>query len=807
MMTRTFVAGLKRFHQRINGSTVQFDLRPYYSILDEIKKHESNLKNKTDCQLKQISRELNAHAQKDRRLDDLLVKAYALVREVIFRVLGQCPFDVQIIGAIVLHQGQLAEMQTGEGKTLSAVFPAYLNSLTGRGLHILTFNDYLARRDAQWMGPVFHFLGQTTGYVQEGMNSRQRRNAYSADITYLSAKEAGFDFLRDSLCHNLEERVQRPFNYAIIDEADSILIDEARIPLVIAGTSDACLSETCHLAAIARELEIAVDLELDESARNVYFTDSGLKRVEKKLDCNNLHAPENITVLTRLNCAIHAEFLLSRDVDYIVRHNKIELVDEFTGRIADKRRWPDGLQEALEAKENIAVRAGGKMLNSITLQHFLLRYPKVSGMTATAQSAEEEFKRFYGLDIVAIPSNRPCIRVDHNDVIFKTKKDKNKALVHEISKVAHTKRPILVGTRSIKESAMLAGELQKHHIKCNVLNAKNDHDEARIIADAGRLGAVTISTNMAGRGIDIRLGGVDEKEKEKVMALGGLYVIGTNKHESLRIDRQLRGRSGRQGDPGSSRFFISLEDDLFIKFHLLYYLLTPIVESKQYGEIDNLKVRKKIGSIQEEIEWQHLEIKKTLCKYASVIEKQREQISEERMYFMSSQNALKFFASKSPKKYYEYKSFLNLRKLNKLCKRIIISSIDAYWSQFLTDIDEIREEIHLYSLGGRVPFFEFQKKAGEIFDHLSKELDDKVVQTFNNIPMTEKALDLELEKLKSPSATWTYLVNDNPAGFALGVVGDIGLSTATGITAPIIKLLSKLRAIKRGQPGKRQPKN
>ena len=807
MVTETLIVRLKRFHHRINGSTVKYDLTPYTKILDEIKNHESNLKKKTDCELKQISQELTAQAQKDMSLDDLLVKAYALVREAINRVLGLSPFDVQIIGAIVMHQGELAEMQTGEGKTLSAVFPSYLNALTGRGVHVLTFNDYLARRDAKWMGPVYQFLSLTTGYVQEGMSSRQRRKAYSADITYLSAKEAGFDFLRDSLCYNLKDRVHRPFIYAIIDEADSILIDEARIPLVIAGNSDNYISDTYYFASIVKGLEINSDLELDESARNIYLTDYGLKRVEKILNYANLHAPENIDVLTRLNCAIHAEFLLSRDVDYIVRGNKIELVDEFTGRVADRRRWPDGLQAALEAKENIGIHSQGKILNSITLQHFLHHYPKVTGMTATAQSAEDEFKQFYGLDIVVIPPNRPCIRADHKDVIFKTKKKKNKALILDIIKTAQTGRPILVGTRCVAESESLAKDLQKNHIKCEVLNAKRDEEEARIIAQAGKLGAVTISTNMAGRGVDIRLGGDDERENEEVMALGGLYVVGTNKHESQRIDRQLRGRAGRQGDPGSSRFFISLEDDLFIKYGLQDFLPIGNLEENQYGEIDNKMVRRGINQIQRKIQSQNLEIKKTLCQYSSIVEKQREVITKERSFFLNSQNALDFFKSESPERFNEYKLLLKREKLNSLCKRMLISSIDTCWSQYLSDIGEIREEIHLYSYGGYVPFFEFQKSAGKIFAYLSRESYDKMIQRFNNIPIGEKNIDIELEKLKSPSATWTYIINDNPMDFALGFVGDIGLSITVGISAPIIKLISKLRAIRGEVPRKRQPTN
>jgi preprotein translocase subunit SecA len=415
-------------------------------------------------------------------------------------------------------------------------------------------------------------------------------------------------------------------------------------------------------------------------------------------------------------------------------------------------------------------------------------------MTATAQSAEEEFKHFYGLDVVVIPPNTSCIRIDHKDVIFKTKKEKNRALLNEIIKTTQTRRPILVGTSSVKESTFLAKNLQRHNIKCDVLNAKRDEAEAQIIAQAGKLGAVTISTNIAGRGVDIRLGGVDEKEKEKVIALGGLYVIGTNKYESQRIDRQLRGRAGRQGDRGSSRFFISLEDDLFIKFSLHDFIPKYIFEMNLYAEIHNKIAIREIVQLQDRIEMQNLEIKKTLCKYSSVIEKQREKIDEERTFFLNSQNALNFFESKSSQKFYEYKALLKHEKLNRLCKRILISSIDSNWSQYITEIGAIREEIHLFSYSGRVPFFEFQKIAGKIFTELSNELNDKIIQTFNNIPIVEKDIDIELEKMKSPSATWTYLINDNPMDFVLGMVGDIGIAAGKNMPAPIIMLLRWIRS-------------
>jgi preprotein translocase subunit SecA len=753
------------------------------------------LKKKTDHQLAKMSQELSLQARHDGLLDDLLIKAFALVREVVWRVLHLRPFDVQLIGGIVLHQGKLAEMQTGEGKTLTAVFPAYFNALTKQGVHILTFNDYLARRDAQWMGPVYQFLGLTVGYVQEGMSRVERQNAYAADITYLTAKEAGFDFLRDSLCTQQEECVHRPFNFVIIDEADSILIDEARIPLVIAGASDESIPETYRMANIARKLQYGVDVEFDDAARNVHLTDLGLQRVETLLHCENLYAADNIDVLTRFNCALHAEFLLHRDVDYIVRDGKIELVDEFTGRIADKRRWPDGLQAALEAKENLSIQSRGTILNSITLQHFLQMYPKMCGMTATAQSAEEEFRQFYHLNIVVIPPNTPCIRIDHHDVIFRTKAEKHTALIDEILRVSRTKRPILVGTRSVEESTMLAQALQNHGVTCEVLNAKNDEYEAQIVAQAGRLGAVTISTNMAGRGTDIRLGGLDEQEKAQVVALGGLYVIGTNKHESQRIDKQLRGRAGRQGDPGSSRFFISLEDDLCMKYRLHDLFPPNILEKHQHGEIDNAIIRREIDRMQRIIEGQHLEIKKTLCKYSSMIEQQRTIMSDKREDVLNTSLAPAFFASKSPEKFSEYTSLVGETQVNSLCRNILLTCIDTSWSQYLADIADIREGNHLHRIGGQDPYFEFQKFVVTRFTDLLQELEDKAIHIFTTMQINGESIEYAEQGLKTPSATWTYLINDNPfeRHFDMQIFGKIGLSFDAAILMALYLIVKKLR--------------
>ena len=657
-MNETITKILKQFRLKSKITSEENTIAEYYKTLHEIKKLETKYKNKSDSQLREESKNLINQAKQVNSLDELLIEAYALINETIQRVLIIKPFDVQIIGGIVLHQGKLAEMQTGEGKTLTAVFPAYLNALTGKGVHILTFNDYLAYRDAEWMGPIHQFLGLDVGHIQEGMCPEERKCAYSAEITYLTAKEAGFDYLRDYLCYKKKNIVHCNFNFAIIDEADSILIDEARIPLILAGSSDETISDSYKMANFARKLEQNIDFEYDEYSRNFNLTDDGLKRVESLLYCGNLHDQQNIELLTSLNCAIHAEFLLQRDVDYIVRENKIEIVDEFTGRVADRRRWPDGLQAALEAKENINIQKKGNILNSITLQHFLQSYPKICGMTATALPAAEEFKNFYGLEIVTIPSNKPCIRTDHKDVLFKTKIEKEKAIIEAIVIKHKTNQPILVGTASVEESTKLAKTLHEKSVNCEVLNAKRDEFEAQIVSEAGKLGAVTISTNMAGRGTDIRLGGSDEIEKQKVVDLGGLYVIGTNKHESQRIDKQLRGRAGRQGDPGSSCFFISLDDNLFVKYRLQELLPKVVLEGNQKGEIDDKYVRKEVNRVQRIVEGQNLEIKKTLNRYSSIVEQQRKILFTRRNKYFRSKSALNYFKGTSPEQFEIYKSYL-----------------------------------------------------------------------------------------------------------------------------------------------------
>ena len=516
---------MKKKYEMLKNDNIEYTVEKYTDILDKINRYNFELMK--DEQLKERSLKLRAKVENGQNINDILPEAFALVREAAARVLGMRHYDVQVIAAIALHQGKIVEMHTGEGKTLAAILPAYLNAIKGNGVHILTFNDYLAKRDAQWMGPVYKFLGLSVGYILEGMSLAERKRAYDSDITYVTAKEAGFDYLRSFLCTDSDELVQRTFSYAILDEADSILIDEARIPLVIAGgmqDNKISLKETDD---VIRELKAGIHFDTDEYNRNVFLTDKGMEYIEKAFQIKSLYDERNVGLIAKINNALHAHVLLKCNIDYLVKRGKVELIDEFTGRIAQNRRWPYGLQEAIETKEGFLPESKGQILASITLQNFIGLYPKISGMTGTALSAADEFKEFYGLNVVLIPTNRKNIRIDHPDVIFTHLEAKYQALVNEISEVHMTGRPILVGTSSVEASQHLASLLIDVGIKCSVLNAINDEFEAEIIANAGAVGAVTVSTNMAGRGTDIKLGGKNQNERERVVKLGGLYVIGT----------------------------------------------------------------------------------------------------------------------------------------------------------------------------------------------------------------------------------------------------------------------------------------
>ncbi len=755
---------LRQVFHLLRGRYIEFDLKPYRKRLAEINERRCRLEAVEDFLLRETSDKLAARARDGGALDDLLAEAYALACEVSRRVLGLRPFDVQVTAAIAMHQGKLVEMQTGEGKTLVAVLPAYLNALTGRGVHVLTFNDYLARRDANWMGPIYRFLGLTVGFVQEGMSISERQRAYSCDVTYVTAKEAGFDFLRDHLCFRKSDLVHRLFHLAIVDEADSNMIDEARVPLVIAATTVGPQIDPYDMAEIVRGLTPNRDFDTDTYSRNVNLTESGLDRAEEILGCGNLHDRENLLLLTGLNLALHAEVLLKRDVDYIVRDGIVELVDEFTGRVAQNRRWPHGLQAAVEAKEGVEVQPEGMIRGSITLIHLLRLYPKICGMTATAQPAAEEFEEFYGLKIVVIPPNRPCVRVDYPDVVFTHKQAKTRALIEEIVRVHGDGRPILVGTSSVGESEQLAAALQQAGVRCDVLNAKNDQVEAQIVAEAGALNAVTISTNMAGRGTDIRLGGAGERDRDKVVDLGGLYVIGINRHESRRIDDQLRGRAGRQGDPGASRFFISLEDDLLQRYGIEELIGPEHRFKKQKHPVDEPVVGYEIARAQRIIEGQNFEIRKTLWNYSWVIEEERRIIHRRRQNVLLEKAGLRLLETQAPERYSKLRSTVGADVVRNVEKQITLFHIDRCWAEYLAQAAHIREGIHLFGAGGLNPLDEFHKTIAGLFQELMRRIDEEIMEAFNRAEITEHGIDIEKEGLGGPSATWTYLISDNPFG-------------------------------------------
>jgi preprotein translocase subunit SecA len=615
------------------------------------------------------------------------------------RILGLRPHDVQIQGALAMSDGKIAEMQTGEGKTLAAVMAVAWHAHSGDQVHVLTANDYLAQRDATWMGDIYRFLGHSVGFIAQSMSSDDRRRAYECDIVYATANEVGFDFLRDQLARSPEELVLPDFGVALVDEADSILIDEARIPLVIAGGVVEAESLARRMAEIAATFHRGRDFTIDEHQRNVRLTDRGIKFVERAFQCPNLFAEGSTETLASIEAALHARALLHRDIDYIVRNGAIELVDEFKGRVAENRRWPAGLQTALEAKEGLELRSQGRILGSITLQNLLNLYPKRCGMTGTAATESAEFRAAYGLEVIQIKTHRPIIRTDAVDHVFTAKHRKITGVVTAISQMHALGRPVLVGTASVAESEELSALVTASGIPNQVLNARQDAEEAAIIARAGERSAVTISTNMAGRGTDIVLG-------EGVAELGGLHVIGTNRHESRRIDHQLRGRAGRQGDPGSSQFLVSLQDDLLIRFGIANW--NPDSDG--------------IATVQRVIEGQHFETRQTLRKYDGLIEYHRKLVQARRREML--------FANTDP---------------------ALLAAIDLLWSDYLAWIAELREGIHWRSWGGREPFQEYLADATKMFDEVLARLE-------------RIATGEESPEATAIGATWTYMINDQPFG-------------------------------------------
>lgn len=741
---------------------IENNLESYWKIVREI--NQGKMEELTDYQLKVQSSNLKEKAGQGAKLEELIVEAFALVREASRRIIGMYPFEVQLIAGIGLHQEKIIEMQTGEGKTLSAVMPAYLNALTGKGVHILTFNHYLAQRDAQWMGPIFEFLGLRTSYITENMTLDERKIAYQADVTYVTAREAGFDYLRDFLAVEPAELVHRPFHFAIVDEADSILIDEAGTPLILAG--DMSVQEeqdVCReLTKIVRSLHRGIDYEIDHYGRTVSLTDAGISIMEKLLVCETLFSTENLELLEMVNSALHAEVLLQRDKDYIVRQGRIELVDEFTGRIADKRKWPEKMQAAVEAKERIAINSGGIILGNITMQHFLSLYPKISGMTGTAKTSAREFYEFYAKEVIVIPPNKTSVRHDHLCRIFDNKEDKRKAILLEIQKANQNGQPVLLGTASVEESEQMAIELSKMGVESQVLNARNDEREAEIIARAGEQWAVTVSTNMAGRGVDIRLGGVREEKRKEVVEAGGLYVIGTNLNESRRIDNQLRGRAGRQGDPGETRFFISLEDDLIKKYNIDKLIQKHIFSMDDESKLTkNPKVIQDIEHGQRVAEGYNEDIRRQLWKYSSVIEQQRRIVYAKRQAILLDKEVPQLLVTSASEEYHEIQKGLGKIKARKFEKQLTLYYINICWAEYLDHMAYVRESIHLVSVGRQNPLDEFIKKAIISFDMMWERINSQITQTFKETYTEADILTLESMGIKRPSSTWTYLINDD----------------------------------------------
>lgn len=768
-------------------------IRPIVDKVNSLEKEVSKLK---DHEFPAKINEFKEQVKKGRSLDEILPEVYALVREASKRTLGMRHFDVQVIGAIVLHQGKIAEMKTGEGKTLVATMPLVLNALEGKGCHLVTVNDYLAKRDAEWMGEIYKFLGLSVGVILSNMDDQERKEAYNADITYGTNNEFGFDYLRDHMKFYPEQLVQRELHYAIVDEVDSVLIDEARTPLIISGPSGESTTLYKKINSIIPLLKKDKDFTIDEKTKTVTLTEEGVFRCEEILGLNNLFDPKNITYQHHILQALKAHYLFKRDVDYIVRDGEVLIVDEFTGRVLPGRRYSDGLHQALEAKEHVKIQEENQTLATITFQNFFRMYKKLAGMTGTADTEAVEFKEIYNLDVVVIPTNKPMIRIDYPDVVYKTQKEKFDAIVNEIVQLHKQGRPVLVGTTSIEKSELISNRLKKLRIPHEVLNAKHHEREAEIIAHAGEKGKVTIATNMAGRGTDIKLG-------EGVKELGGLHILGTERHESRRIDNQLRGRAGRQGDPGSSRFYLSLEDDLLRLFgsDRISALMDKLGVDE--GEpIENRLITKAIENAQKRVEQHNFEIRKHLLEYDNVLNQQREVVYQKRREWMVEEDlepvifdfiddiVEDMYYEVEAKKYKldedEIKSFnarlkdvfdiervISLRddavpsknELKEGVRQIIgelkekggehyqdilrfflLENLDRFWKEHLLNMDYLREGIGLRGYGQKDPKQEYKKEGFELFQEMLYLLKESTIKALTHIRFQEvKEADLKHE--------------------------------------------------------------
>ena len=818
--------------QKIFGTHSENELKRIYPIVDEIEALGPQMEQLSDEELKNKTQEFRSRLKGTETLDDILPEAFAVVREAAGRTLGMKHYRVQLIGGIILHQGRISEMKTGEGKTLVSTLPAYLNALTGEGVHIVTVNDYLAKRDAEWMGQVHEFLGLTVGVVLNSMDNDERRAAYNCDITYVTNNELGFDYLRDNMVIYKEQLVQRGLKYAIIDEVDSVLIDEARTPLIISGQSDKStkLYEACDILArqlekgeasgefskmnaiMGEDIEETGDFIVNEKEKNINLTEDGVKKVEKFFHIENLADPENLEIQHNIILALRAHNLMFRDQDYVVKDDEVLIVDEFTGRIMPGRRYSDGLHQAIEAKEHVKVKRESKTLATITFQNLFNKFEKKAGMTGTALTEEKEFREIYGMDVIEIPTNRPVARKDLEDAVYKTKKEKFNAVCDEIEKAHANHQPVLVGTITIETSELLSSMLKRRGIKHNVLNAKYHELEAEIVAQAGIHDAVTIATNMAGRGTDIKL---DDESREA----GGLKIIGTERHESRRIDNQLRGRSGRQGDPGESRFYISLEDDLMRLFgseRLMQVFETLGVEEGE--QIEHKMLSSAIEKAQQKIESNNFAIRKNLLEYDQVMNEQREIIYEERRRVLDGENMrdsifhmindyientvdaevsvdqdyedwdlvelnrvigavipmapvtpddvkgmgqkeLKHLLKERAAKAYEAKEaeFPEPEHIRELERVVLLKVIDAKWMDHIDDMDQLRQGIGLQAYGNRDPKVEYKMLGYDMFGEMTQAITETTVRTLMHVRIEQKAEREQVAKVTGTNKDDTAL--------------------------------------------------
>jgi preprotein translocase subunit SecA len=683
----------------------------------------------------------------------------AIAREAGERATGLRPFDVQLLGALRMLAGDVIEMATGEGKTLAGAIAAAGYALAGRHVHVVTINDYLARRDAEWMGPLLEAMGLTVGWITAESTSKDRRAAYACDVTYASVNEIGFDVLRDQLVTDVDDLVSPNPDVALIDEADSVLVDEALVPLVLAGTTH---RETPRLEIIklVGELSAETDFDTDSDSRNVHLTDVGARKVEKALGGIDLYSEEHVgTTLTEVNVALHAHVLLQRDIHYIVRDDAVHLINASRGRIAQLQRWPDGLQAAVEAKEGIETTETGEVLDTITVQALINRYATVCGMTGTALAAGEQLRQFYKLGVSPIPPNMPNIREDESDRVYITAAAKNDAIIAHIAEVQETGQPVLVGTRDVAESEEIHERLLRRGVPAVVLNAKNDAEEAQVIAEAGKYGVVSVSTQMAGRGTDIRLGGSDEADHDRVAELGGLHVVGTGRHHTERLDNQLRGRAGRQGDPGSSVYFSSWEDDV-VAANLDHNKLPT--QTDDDGRIVSPKAAGLLDHAQRVAEGRMLDVHANTWRYNQLIAQQRAIIVDRRNTLLRTATAREELAELAPKRYKELSEDLSEERLEKTCRLIMLYHLDRGWADHLAYLADIRESIHLRALGRQNPLDEFHRLAVDAFASLAADAIEAAQQTFETANVLEEEPGLDLSKLARPTSTWTYMVNDNP---------------------------------------------